>query len=76
MLTNRISYHPSYNPSPRFVSSPAPTHLDIDISALNETALRRYSQAYEYDELGNILKVLRLGSCPHETKLRNKILIL
>lgn len=40
----------------------APTHTDVSISALNETAIRRYTQEYEYDELGNILKVIHTAS--------------
>lgn len=40
------------------VNNSAPSHIDQDISPLNETALRRYSQAYEYDELGNLLKMI------------------
>ena len=40
----------------------APSHVDIDISPLNETALRRYTQQYVYDELGNILQLAHTAS--------------
>ena len=40
----------------------APSHVDIDISPLNETALRRYTQQYVYDELGNILQLMHTAS--------------
>lgn len=35
----------------------APSYIDPNVSALNETALRRYAQLFEYDEMGNMMKL-------------------
>lgn len=48
----------------------APGNTDISISPLpnDTTAMRLYTQSYEYDEMGNIMKMIHLASSGNWTK--------